>query len=511
MSRQESYLDSGGNKQGLERFAGVTLTNPGCRHTVQRPLGEKGITKFRIYPYFDNGVEKPLRLEPAVFRERMGQNAGPTCEHAYYPWLAMEEMISMAGVSGKFTAFARVRDKDNRYQGPFHRFFRGMYSALKNSPTAYPRDWAQWIGKQGALPGISAAGLLQGILYINGGKPVQDQYGQANPMHPVILVLPKTARESLEQLVDMRFQGAQAMEEDFDKAFPYNQLVSCANGKILTINYHPASQRNTTYYDCAVDPDPFPINPDLARSEFVSWNQLLYRMDEKEQMATLAAHFPPEALSFIFDSSDFRDYLPSGVAGRWDAYVRGGGSYAVPATPAPQPQYSAPPASTPQALRNDQMQYARQQLAQETGPVAPMPPAAPPAFQPDLTAPPAPQMSIPSLPAAPVAPSAPAAPPVRFNAPTSLQSAPPSLPPHISGVPAAPSAPTAGLTPGVPPIFNAPTIQKAFSGPPPSATPGPLPAPIGDPAVDRTQNLADARARLAEASKNLPPSGSPQR
>lgn len=503
MSRQESYLDSGGNKQGLERFAGVTLINAGYRHIVQRPMGEKGPSKFRIYPYFDNGVEKPLRLEPAVFRERTGQSsAGPTCDNAFYPWIALEETISMAGVSGKFTAFARVRGKDNRFQGPFHRFFRGMNQALKTNPNAYPRDWASWIGKQGALPFISPCGFLQGILYVNGGKPVQDQYGQNNPMHPVVLMIPKTARESLEQLCNMRYQGAQQFDEDFDKVYPYNQLVSCANGRLINITYHPASGRTTTYYDCSIDPDPFPINVDLARSEFVPWDQLLYRMDEKEQIATLASHFPPESLSFIFDSSDFRDYLPQGIAGKWDAFVRGGGVYSMPQQGMPQQppqgQYTPPlpPPGSPE-LRHDQIQHARQQVMQEQA--QPVQQFAPPPMPP----------SIPSLPAAPIAPTAPAAPPVRFEAPVQAASPVQPLPPTFGGAPVAPSAP--GLTSGVPPIFNAPTIHKAFSAPPPSANPGPLPAPIGDPVVDRTQSLADARARLAEASKNLPPSGSPQR
>lgn len=503
MAHQESYLDNGGNKQGLERFAGVTLVNPGCRHVVQRPQGEKGPTKFRIYPYFDNGVEKPLRLEPSVFKQRMGANAGPTCDHAYYPWITLEETISMAGVSGKFTAFARVRGKDARFQGPFHRFFRGMYTALKNTPTAYPRDWVLWIGKQGALPGITPSGLLQGILYINGGKPVLDQYGQPNPLHPAILLLPKTARESLEQLSDLRFPGAQQYDEDFDKVFPHNQLVSCAQGKLLNVNYHPAGGRNTTYYDCTIDPDPFPIPPDLARSEFVPWDQLLYRMDEKEQMETLSKHFPPEALSFIFDNPEFRDYLPQGVAGKWDTFVRNGGIYAPPPNqpgmPPTQPPPAAPyvPPAVPQAF-----QAPTPPAAQQPAQFAPPATFAPPAN----TAPVMPP-SMPSLPAAPFAPSAPAAPPARFDVPQPLSSVPAM--PHAS-IPAAPSGPS-GLTSGVPPIFNAPTIQKAFEAPPPLANPAPLQAPIGDPAVDRTQSLADARARLAEASKTLPPSGSPQR
>ena len=479
-----SYLDAGSNRQGLERFAGVTLTKPGHRHIAQKPSSEKGISQFRIYPYMEGGVEKPLRLEPSVYRQRMGASAGPTCDNAFYPWITMEDLITMAGTSSKFTAFARVRDRDTRYQGPFTKFFRGMYQALKANPRAYPRDWADWIGNRGALPMINPVGLIQGILYTTAGKPVVDQYGKSAPQHPTLLILAKTARESLEQLCNLKYPTAQPDDEDFDRVYPYNQLVSTAKGSAITIIYHPSNGKMIAHYELQVDQQPLPIPTQLAQ-EFVPWQNLLYFMDEAEQIGTLLAHFPAEAVDFILGSSEFAPLLPQGVKGRWDAFVRSGGVNAPPPAQQQYPQQPLPPQAYPQQPMYPQSQPGVHLPGSPTG-------ASPaPWEQPDtMTITPGPVTTMVGPPMSQPYPQA-----------TATTSQAPALPPGAPPCPVQRQAPQAATSPalqGAPAIFNAPTIHNPLT--PPEAAQGPA-APASDPTQDQVAALLAARARMAAAQK----------
>lgn len=476
-----SYLDNTSNRQGLERFAGVTLTRPGNRHIVQKPSSDKGVSQFRIYPYVENGQEKPLRLEPNVYRERVGQHSGPTCDYAFYPWIAQEDAVFMAGTSSKFTAFARVRDKDVRFQGPFHKFFRGMNSALKANPNAYPRDWADWIKPRGALPKVESVGLIQGILYTFAGKAVADVTGKPAPQHPTLLILSKTARESLEQLCNQRYPSAQADNEDFDQVFPYNRLVDSQKGSLITIIYHPASSRNTTYYEIQVDQQVLPIAPQLAQ-EFVPWSSLLYYMTEVEQIETLCAHFPAEAVDFILGSGEFADLLPSTIRGRWDQFVRSGGQH-QPAPPQQQypqqPLYAAPAAAPAPAYQPPPQQQPQEPWAQPAHQAAPPPPPPPaPPYQ-APTAPPAPQQERTLY---------------QPNMPQTLPAGAPPLPNRAATSPALHGAPA---------FFTPPSIQnqlpQAPTAPQPPAGPA---ATVTNPTEDQSAALLAARARLLAAQGN---------
>ncbi len=477
-----SYLDNTSNRQGLERFAGVTLTKPGNRHIVQKPSSEKGISQFRIYPYSENGAEKPLRLEPAAYRQKVGANAGATCDFAFYPWITMEDAVFMAGTSSKFTAFTRVRGKEQRYQGPIAKFVRGMRQALKANPRAYPRDWADWTGNRGALPNIESVGLIQGILYTTAGKPVLDQTGKPAPQHPTLLILSKTARESLEQLCNLRHPTAQPDDEDFDRVFPYNRLVDTQRGSCITIIYHLSSKTTMAHYEIQVDQQPLPIPAQLAQ-EFVAWDNLLYFMDEAEQLVTLLSHFPAEAVDFVLGGSEFAGMLPETVKGRWDAFVRSGGVNQAP-----------PPQGYQQYQQQPQQPYVQQ---------APMPPyqATPPQQMPPQPPPPwvqPPPQTVPVVPTQTIPIPYNPAPQPQYGAPVigTLTSGAPALPP---GAPPMPQrAATSPALMGAPAIFNAPSIQNTVMTPPEAAGPA---APASDPTQDQVAALQAARARMAAAQK----------
>lgn len=469
-----SYLDSSSNRQGLERYAGVKLLRPGSRHIVQKPSSEKGISQFRIYPCFENGQEKPLRMSPGDYRDRVGQQSEPTSDNAFYRWIAREDAIFMGGTSSKFTAFARVRDKEDRFQGPFHRFFRGMTTALKNNPHAYPRDWADWIGNRGALPKIESIGLIQGILYTYAGKPVLDVTGRPAPQHPTLLILSKTARESLEQLCNQRYPAAQPYDENFDEAYPYNRLVDTQKGSLITIVYHPTAGRNTTYYEIQVDQQPLPIPVQMAQ-EFVPWEQLLYLMTEAEQIEVLVSHFPAEAVDFVLGTGEFASLLPSSVRGRWDAFTRSGGAHQPPP---PQQQFPQPPLNTPPAPQHHQQNYSQPQE-----PWAQQAPAAPPA---PMAPPPIPTYQAPPM-------AAPAPQERTLYQPNLPQGLPAGAPPLPNRGPAGQPVPLHGP----PAFFTAPSLQNSIPAAP--TAPAAPAAATTDPTLDQSEALLSAKSRLRAA------------
>lgn len=512
-----TYLDSAVEKQGLERFDGVYLTLPGCQHVVYRP-NDKGRTVFRPYPAFDNGQEKPMRLEPSVYRAWAASPVGVTQDNAFYPWMTAEEMFSNAGVNGKLTCLAQVKGKDKRYVGPIKAFASAIRSAIKNNKKAFP-EWEDWTeGQKKVLPPVDTVGMLQGMIFENQGKAIKDQFGRDNPQHPALLIVKKTAREALEQLGNAQNPDPNIHEEDFDKRFVNNQMVSCAQGKVIIITFHPQSGREISYYDVTVHPTPYPIPVQMAAQDWRPWESLLMYLTEEQQLELLLQSFPPESIDFVFGSSKYREMLPSGIVGKFDkmrnraATVNGPSqpqyrpnddsqpfqptTVQRPAAPAPAaPPFQAPlpaapvPAAAPAPTNFTASAIPADSIAASFGHsgVATPTPAASPVPVPALSLPPPPRVpgatNYPSVPSAPVAPVAAApAQPAPWEQPAA-QPFPPS--------PVAP-APVAATTQATPmPAAMMPAVG--------SPVPPPTGAPIGDPSVDHGQ-VGNIRSRLQAAS-----------
>lgn len=441
----KTYMDRDIEKDGLERFEGVVLLNPGFTHTVIRPQGTKGITRFRIYPCVDGGVERPLRLEPNVYREKTGNVTGITQPDAFYPWLESRDIIRMAGVNGKFTIWASTKGKEAQFLGPVRHFLKYMTEALKNGPKNFPADWCAWVADRNSgnfktpLPRVEKVGMVQGIAFESGGKLFVDTAGRPAPQHPSILLLQKTAKEELEKLCNL--QVPNTPEDNFDQRFVHNRLVTSANGSLIRVVYHPAAGRVMSYYGVEVESPPYPLDPSFARNEFKDWDLMLREMTEQEQMDLLVEHYPPEAVDYIFGSSPRADLLPKSILGKFHKMTT---AVSAPAAPA---AYQQPAASSyvPPAM-----------LVSPALPTSPFPASAP------VVAPPA------------MAPAAP------MLAPPPAYMPPPSQPPL-------PAAPTASQAPQYPPV--SPTVPSV---------PGELRPPTGDAVTDQ-QHLADVKSRLQNA------------
>jgi hypothetical protein len=358
----------------LERFAGFLLLKTNVPHQVYAPRGEKGRALFRILPEIREGAELPWRM-----------TADP-CD--FSGWIKAEKMIRMAGANNKFTALCRVKGQDNRYAGPIQRFVDTLYRAFKEAPTSLPPEWARWKDKSGALPGIEYVGLIQCMLFENGGYVHKDKVtGKYKPVSPVVYILPKTARMSLETLCNVEVDGYTGSADDYNQRYKVGDPCGTKDGRLMQLVYYPGSGTTLSHYEAAVV-QPCPISPEMAKA-YKPWGDILNYLTEEEQMELLVNHFPPEAVDFVFGQTKLADMLPKNVRGKWMSRVQVGNPYGQY-----PPQQQLPPGYYPPHGVPPGMQF---------GPAPGMIPGMPPGMMPQAM-PAMPQVMsaapMPSMPAA---------------------------------------------------------------------------------------------------------------
>lgn len=386
---EESYRSTVPSTGGLERFAGFMLLKTGAPHQVFAPRGEKGRALFRILPEIREGAELPWRM-----------TADP-CD--FSGWVKAEKMIRMAGANNKFSALCRVKGQDNRFAGPIQRFVDTLYRAFKEAPTSLPPEWMRWKDKSGALPGIEYIGLVQCMLFENGGYINKDRVtGKYKPISPVVFILPKTGRMSLETLCNAEVEGYSGSAEDYNHRYKVVDPCGTKDGRLIQLVYYPGSGTSLSHYE-AVVVQPCPIPLGMAQA-YKPWNDILNYLTEEEQMELLVNHFPPESVDFVFGQTKHAEMLPKNVRGKWMARVQVGNPYGQQYPQQQMPYY--PPQGIPPGMQFGPMPGAPGMMPGGMMPpgmmppgMAPMPPGMVPA------APAAPQSSMPAAtPPPPVTP-----------------------------------------------------------------------------------------------------------
>ncbi|TFH46595.1 MAG: hypothetical protein E4H01_09710 [Lysobacterales bacterium] len=367
---EESYRSSVPSTGGLERFPGFVLLKKGVAHQVFAPRGDKGRALFRILPEIREGAELPWRM------------TAESCD--FSGWIKAEKVIRQAGANNKFTALIRVKDQDNRYAGPIQRFIDTLYRAFKEAPTSLPPEWIRWKDKLGALPGIEYVGLIQCMLFENGGYSHKDKVtGKYKPINPAVFILPKTARMSLETLCNAEVEGYTGSADDYGQRYKVGDPCGTKAGRLMQLVYYPGSGVSLAHYE-AVVVQPCPIPIEMAQA-YRPWSDILNYLTEEEQMDLLVNHFPPEAVDFVFGQTKLAEMLPKSVRGKWMARIQGFGQQ-YPPQQFPQQQYPpqgimpgmqfAPPSTDPNDWAGRSM--PRADMAPNMMPPG-MVPAAPPA------------------------------------------------------------------------------------------------------------------------------------
>jgi hypothetical protein len=427
----------------MERFSGFFLTQSGYKHCTFGLGGEKGKTIFRVYPEIDqNGAE-------------LGFRAGPR-EWDFTYWMRCEKIVRRFGVNDRFTAFTRIPGKGKDFAGPIERFITALTRTFKDAPNTVPPEWLKWTEKQGPLSKIESVGLLQGMLFENAGREHKNpQNGMYKPLHPVMLVLPKSAREALETLANTEVKGYTGSPDDYASRYACGDFLSCANGKLVTFTYVPQMGTMMSHYTASIGAKAIPVALPTVKSEWTPWDNLLRFLTIEEQIALLVQYWPPDAVDFVFGHSEWADLLPGNVRGRWEARTR-----PVQFPQAQQPLGAVPPGYVPLSAHQH---------------MQPQPQYAPPAqYAPQAPAPQAPQAPAPTPPSA-----APTTRPVGGSGEDTIEydAESPEISPADVGVDMGAEVP------------NAPAVPQ-----------GVTPTAATDPNGAETR-AANARARLLEAQK----------
>ena len=439
--------------EGLEKYAGVRFLRDGSKHVVCGLGGQKGRTIFRIYPEIADGREMP---------QRRSSNAN---DFTY--WMRPEKSVHRMGVKGDFSVFVRPAGKDQRYQGPIERFVWTLKRAFKEvgSETIFPAAYRQWEKMGGGLPLVEYRGLLQGMLFENQGKTFMEN-GVVAPLHPVLLMCNKSARNALEDACNQEVNPS--AERLVDKYFA-GDLTSVAGGRAIALIYHPQSGQTLSHYGLTVCQQPTPLDLGMVVSEWMPWDDLLFFYTEEEQMNLLLEYFPQDIVDYVFGGTNLYPLLPSSVRGLWARRCSG---------QAPQPHPN--PNQMEQIEVRDDCTFRSPSIP--AAPAASVPPAPAPAARPI------------AMPMAPVVTAAPMARPG------------PVIAAPVIGVPATsagPQAPVFGSAIGAvksPLVAHVPDVQsnsqlKSVEG---EVIGGQPAAPIGDPAVDRGRE-SSIRERLRQA------------
>lgn len=307
-----SYRDEIPAGGGLDGLPGFHIRKPGSRHTTQFLQWDKGHTVVRIMPAVENGQELPWRLSEA--------------QDHFSHWIRGFRIAKMMGVNDKFTCITNVKGKEHTYQGPLDRFEQAFRSAVKAAPRSFPKDWSDWLegrkGQGAKLPRIETFGLVQGLLFESGGKRfLTEDKRNWKPIFPVLLCISKSARWALERLCNTEIPGYGGPREDYGARYACTDFLSSTAGKQLKF-YHVPSQDNTRPHYAVEVGAACPLPPGFVQQNVGKWDDLLLLLDEKEQMDLLVQHFPPAALDYVFRNTQYVDFLPRNIIGKYDEFMQ---------------------------------------------------------------------------------------------------------------------------------------------------------------------------------------------
>jgi hypothetical protein len=286
-------------------------------------------------------------------------------------WIFANKFVKMMGVNDKFTAFVEVKGKDYSYCGPIESFSNSIISAIKQNHRAFPAEWEFWVkgdksGRNKKIPAIETWAFIQGALFESGGKVFMNANRTApEPLHPVVLCLPKSARRQIEETCNAQVPGYSGSPEDYNSRFVCGDFISCAKGKLMTFISNTGDNNTRPHYTLELSPVAVPLTLELVQQEWKPWDKLLKILTEDEQIGVLISHFPPPVLDYAFKGTIWYNLLPPSIHGSFDAMQKAGQQpmqgfvqpgYLQPALlPVAQPQYPVSQQGNAQAVTSQVM------------------------------------------------------------------------------------------------------------------------------------------------------------
>jgi hypothetical protein len=506
-------------RDGNQRFKNWYIGAKGIPHYFHRLSGDKGPTLFRAIPEFVNGQEMPLRLK-----------AG---ENELSSFICVKQGVSFLGLGERFACLTDVKGATmgsyEQQNGPVEKFVKTMRKLIKDNKPLVSQagfhEWLAWMDNRGPLTRLEDYGFIQGAVFANGKmtylSPDKQTY---KPLCPTVMQLTQSAWQAMLGLINQEVPGYAGHPEDYNNRYACGDLLSSAGGKMLTFNYHPASNQSFPSYSMSVG-QPVPLPQQTVSGWWRPWDEVLNYLTVEEQFRLLINHFPGEALDYVFAGTPYHKLVPEAGRGSWSralqprSYVPQGyqgqpqqSQPQMPQMPPQMPQPGFTPAPAPMAsvasLPNPMTPAAPTTpvvggiavdlsggagAGDETAPwVTGGAPAAGPSVQMGGAQPNFPPFPAPQQPAQPAQPQYPQAQPPQY--PQAPQAQPPQYPqapqPQMPAMPMMPQAPQA-VTPAMPASFT------PLAGVPPLNPP-----PTGSPAAAQDA-MAAVRARLQQAQPNV--------
>ncbi len=220
--------------QNPNEFWGSLLTKPGY-------LGNKA-----IFPAWDSKSQKSTVFRPFgpatndrsnFLPWRVDSGANQFGDWIYGSW------VFRGGSAETISVLANIPNPEQLSQvlgdtaNPLSALVNGFYKMTKGlDERSEPRllAWSQMAkggaGRRAKIARAQYCAFIQGALVIRGDKDYR-----TNPRAPALLVLPKSAREALELLIDGEVQGYAGDAGDFNARYLCGNMLDADNGKMIVV------------------------------------------------------------------------------------------------------------------------------------------------------------------------------------------------------------------------------------------------------------------------------------
>jgi hypothetical protein len=313
---------------GLDTSPGFLVKQPQMPHRTLTPSWDRGETQFRIFPAPRENGWFPMRESPA--------------ENDFGPAVWAERTVKRFGVLNQFTYCTRVLGAQ---QSPTDKFVVALYTLINEKPREVPEDWLSWIkgasNQSARLPNKVRTSLFaQGAEIMRQGKLLVNSAGKRAPQFPALLMAPISVQLNFQEAANTRVEGVSLdgldslagtdeatrakIDELYANAFKLGDWCSIDKGRIIRIYQAPPRTNEKPHYEVKAG-DVLNLSSIAKRIQqlWCPWEKLLRFFTAAEQVEMLCKAFPPEAVDYVFASTEYAQYMPVEARGAWQRYKRG--------------------------------------------------------------------------------------------------------------------------------------------------------------------------------------------
>lgn len=361
-----SYRSSSGRDRQLEN---CYILKPGSGLKLKRPVWGHP-TRFRIFP-------RPLNESKAA-PIRMSSDA-----YDFTDWIYAARVASFVGVSRRISFIDEIPGDDQGFQQTPMQI---LVNTMRAKPSGYGVRWEAYPDmkdRQAPIRRSKMFAFVQGSLLMEYIKDQEYNYlAQKRPQIDIVMMLPKSAMHSLEDLMELQVDKYQGDPTDWGSRYVYGNLLDPEKGRAIVIRrFNPAAVETTnggpseltmdmtqgfgavrpamssipTFARYEVVPDmPLKVPAALVHKHWKNWDDVMYKLQPDQQVELLCTAFPPNLMRAAFSATD---WLPE--------RIRSGKVYSIPTHPKPnvssaaaiRPQPAAAGDETSAALELDESMF----------------------------------------------------------------------------------------------------------------------------------------------------------